>query len=149
MKLLDANVLLYAYNADAPEHSVCRQWVESAFNDPDEVVALPWQTILAFIRISTNPRAMSRPLTSEEACRKAGQWLVHPNVTTVGYGDRFFALLAEQLAVAKASGPLVTDAALAAVAIEQGATLCSTDGDFRRFPGLKLINPLAAARRSS
>lgn len=142
MKLLDANVLLYAYNADSPHHSVCRQWLESAFNDPGDVTALPWQTILAFVRISTNPRAMTRPLTGDEACRIVSQWLARPNVTTVEYGDRFWALLTAQITLAKVSGPLVTDAALAAVALEQGATLCSTDGDFRRFPGLKLIDPL-------
>jgi toxin-antitoxin system PIN domain toxin len=144
MKLLDANVLIYAYNADSPHHLPCRHWLESAFNDANEIVALPWQTILAFIRISTNPRAMTRPLASEAACRIVGQWLERPNVQTVEYGERFWALFLEQINVAKVSGPLVTDAALAAVTLEQGATLCTTDGDFRRFPGLKLIDPLQA-----
>ena len=142
MKILDANVLLYAYNSDAPQHPACRAWLESAFNDPDEIVALPWQTILAFARIATNPRAVSKPLASETACRIVSQWLAHPNVTTVGHGERFWQLFSEQVVKAKVSGPLMTDAALAAIALEQGATLYSTDADFRRFPGLKLVDPL-------
>lgn len=142
MKLLDANVLLYAYNADSPHHGECRAWLESAFNDPDEIVALPWQTILAFVRIATNPRAVSRPLTSEVACGIVNQWLSRRNVITVGYGERFWALFSEQVAEGKVSGPLMTDAALAALALEQGATLYSTDKDFRRFQALKLVDPL-------
>ena len=144
MKLLDANVLLYAYNADSPHHAACRAWLESALNDAEETVALPWQSILAFVRIATNPRAVNKPLTSETACAIARQWLEHPTVIAVGYGERFWPLFCEQVGEAKVSGPLVSDAALAAVALEQGATLCSTDKDFRRFAALKLIDPLQA-----
>jgi toxin-antitoxin system PIN domain toxin len=144
VKLLDANVLLYAYNADSAHHAVCRAWLESAFNDPEEIVALPWQTLLAFVRIATNPRAVRKPLASEAACEIVSQWLARPNVTTVGCGERFWPRFSEQVVKAKASGPLVTDAALAAVALEQGATLYSTDSDFRRFPGLKVVDPLHA-----
>lgn len=144
MKLLDANVLLYAYNADAPHHAAYRSWLESAFNDPDEIVALPWQTILAFVRIVTNRRAVSNPLTSETACKIVSRWLARANVITVGYGERFWQLFSEQVSAAKASGPLMTDAALAAIALEQGATLYSTDADFRRFPALKVVDPLHA-----
>jgi toxin-antitoxin system PIN domain toxin len=144
VKLLDANVLLYAYNADSPHHGACRAWLETAFNDLDEIVALPWQTILAFVRIATNPRAVSQPLTSDAACGIVNAWLSRPNVTTVGYGERFWALFSEQVAEGKVSGPLLTDAALAALALEQGATLYSTDKDFRRFPALKVVDPLHA-----
>jgi uncharacterized protein len=142
VKLLDANVLLYAYNVDSPHHEACRAWLESAFNDANEIIGLPWQTILAFVRIATNPRAVTQPLSSEAACGIVNQWLSRPNVTTVGYGDRFWALFSEQVAEGKVSGPLLTDAALAAIALEQGATLYSTDKDFRRFPALKLTDPL-------
>lgn len=89
MKLLDANVLLYAYNADSPHHAACRGWFESALNDTEETVALPWQSILAFVRIATNPRAVNKPLTSEAACGIVRHWLEHPNIIAVGYGDRF------------------------------------------------------------
>jgi hypothetical protein len=141
MKLLDANVLLYAYNRDSAHHEVCLAWLEEAFNAA-EPVALPWQTILAFIRISTNPRAQNRPLSGEEACRIVDQWLEHPNVTLVSAEEQFWPIFRDQMVEARVSGPLVTDAALASLALEHGAVLCSTDRDFRRFRGLKLIDPL-------
>jgi toxin-antitoxin system PIN domain toxin len=141
MKLLDANVLLYAYNRDSPHHEVCRVWLEESFNG-QEPLALPWQTLLAFIRIATNPRATSHPLTGEQACNIVGQWLAHPNVTVPTAAERFWPLLRELVVEAQVSGPLLTDAALAALALEHGATLCSTDRDFRRFRGLKLQDPL-------
>lgn len=141
MKLLDANVLLYAYNADSPHHDACREWLESAFND-EEAVALPWQTVLAFVRIATNPRAMRKPLPADTACAIVQLWLARPNVTVVGYGERFWEIFRHLVVEARVSGPLVSDAALAAVAIEQGAILYSTDRDFRRFPALKLVDPV-------
>ena len=145
MKLLDANVLLYAYNSDSPHHDRCRTWLEEAFNAP-EPIALPWQTLLAFIRIATNPRATARPLSSEHACNIVSGWLEHPNVTIVEAAERFWVLLRELIVEAQVTGPLLTDAALAALALEHGATLCSTDRDFRRFRGLKLIDPLEQHR---
>ncbi|MGH8209397.1 MAG: TA system VapC family ribonuclease toxin [Steroidobacteraceae bacterium] len=141
MKLLDANILLYAYNSDSSHHETCRTWLEQAFNAA-EPIALPWQTLLAFVRIATNPRASSRPLTSEQACNIVNQWLGHPNVMIVTAAERFWTLLRELIGEAQVSGPLVTDAALAALALEHGAVLCSTDRDFRRFRKLKLVDPL-------
>jgi toxin-antitoxin system PIN domain toxin len=140
MKLLDANILLYAYDKSSPHHDACRTWLESVFNNA-ETIALPWQTILAFVRISTNPRAVKTPLPSAQACDIVGTWLQRPNVVVVNAADRFWNILRQQILDAQVSGPLVTDAALAALAVEQGATLCSTDRDFRRFQGLKLIDP--------
>ena len=141
MKLLDANILLYAYDTSSNHHEICRAWLESAFN-ADEMIALPWQTILAFVRISTNPRAVKVPLSSANACAIVGTWLERPNVVVINAADRFWNILRQQILDAQVSGPLVTDAALAALAIEQGATLCSTARDFRRFQGLKLIDPI-------
>lgn len=146
MKLLDANILLYAYNHDSEHHDACRQWLEQAINGP-ETVALPWQTLLAFIRIATNPRAMKRPLSGAEACGIVQSWLAQPSVTILSPSDRYWDLLNGLVVEAKVSGPLVTDAALAALAIENGATLCSTDRDFRRFRGLKLLDPLVSPAR--
>jgi toxin-antitoxin system PIN domain toxin len=140
VKLLDANVLLYAYDSDSSHHRVCRSWLEAAFNS-DEIVALPWQTLVAFVRISTNSRATKKPLPSAEACNIVSSWLDQVNVSVIGAGDRFWELLKDQILEAQVTGPLVTDAALAALAIEHGATLCSVDRDFRRFRGLKLIDP--------
>ncbi len=140
MKLLDANILLYAYDSDSARHAVCRSWLEAAFNS-EETVALPWQTLLAFLRISTNSRATNKPLQSTEACEIISSWLHQVNVSVIGAGERFWELLQNQMREAQVTGPLVTDAALAALALEHGATLCSVDKDFRRFRGLKLIDP--------
>ena len=145
MKLLDANILLYAYNRDSAHHEVCRAWLEQAFNG-NEPLALPWQTLLAFIRIATNPRASNQPLSGEQACQIVGRWLEHPNVTMISADERFWSILRQQIVDAQVSGPLVTDAALAALALQHGATLCSTDRDFRRFRGLKLVDPMEEAR---
>jgi toxin-antitoxin system PIN domain toxin len=140
VKLLDVNVLLYGYDSDSSQHATCRPWLEAAFSS-DEPIALSWQTVLGFVRISTNSRAVKRPLSGAEACAIVGSWLTRPNVLVLEAGDRFWGIFQEQVAEAQASGPLVMDAALAALAIEQGATLCSTDRDFRRFRGLKLLDP--------
>jgi uncharacterized protein len=140
VKLIDANILLYAYDSDSHHHEVCRSWLEAAFNS-EEIVALPWQTLLAFVRISTNPRATKRPLQSTEACAIVSTWLDQVNVSVIGAGERFWEILKDQILEAQVTGPLVTDAALAALALEHGATLCSVDRDFRRFRGLRLIDP--------
>jgi toxin-antitoxin system PIN domain toxin len=97
--------------------------------------------LLAFVRISTNSRATKRPLPSAEACAIVSGWLDQANVSVIGAGDRLWTLLRDQILEAQVTGPLVTDAALAALALEHGATLCSVDRDFRRFRGLKLIDP--------
>jgi uncharacterized protein len=141
MKLLDANILLYAYDSSSSHHEICRAWLESAFN-AEEMIALPWQTILAFVRISTNSRAVKNPLSGANACAIVDTWLERPNVIVINAAERFWNILRQQILDAQVSGPLVTDAALAALAMEQGATLCSTDRDFRRFQGLKLFDPL-------
>jgi toxin-antitoxin system PIN domain toxin len=141
VKLLDANILLYAYNLDSPHHEACRSWLEAAFNGA-EPVALPWQTLLAFIRITTNPRAVAQPLAVSQACAIVDRWLQQPNVTTLAPAERFWPILREQLLEGRITGPLVTDAALAALTLDHGAVLCSTDLDFRRFRGLTLVDPL-------
>lgn len=140
MKLIDANILLYAYDSDSRHHAVCRSWLETAFNS-EEIVALPWQTLLAFLRISTNSRATKRPLQSAEACDIVSTWLDLANVTVIGAGERFWEILKNLMAEAQVAGQLITDAALAALALENGATLCSVDKDFRRFRDLQLLDP--------
>jgi toxin-antitoxin system PIN domain toxin len=144
VKLLDANILLYAYDSISTHHVVCRPWLDAALNS-EETVALPWQTLLAFVRIATNPRAVRQPLSGPDACRIVNSWLERPNVAVVGAGDRFWEIFQAHVSDAQVSGPLVTDAALAALAFEHGATVCSTDSDFRRFRGLKLLDPTRAA----
>jgi toxin-antitoxin system PIN domain toxin len=144
VKLLDANILLYAYDRSSPHHAICRPWLDEALNS-DEIVALPWQTLLAFVRIATNPRAVRQPLSGPEACGIISLWLERPNVAVIGAGERFWEIFQTQVSDAQVSGPLVTDAALATIALEHGATLCSTDRDFRRFEGLKLLDPSKTA----
>jgi uncharacterized protein len=141
VKLLDANILLYAYDSHCVQHAACRAWLETAFNT-EESIALPWQTLLAFVRIVTNPRAVRRPLSGSDACGIVDSWLQRPNVVILDAGERFWEIFQAQILEAQVSGPLVTDTALAALALEHGATLCSTDRDFRRFRGLKLLDPI-------
>ena len=114
--------------------------MEAVFNE-EETIALPWQTVLAFVRIATNSRAVCRPLTGSEACGIVDSWLKRPNVVVLDAGERFWEIFQVQMVEAHVSGPLVTDTALAALALELGAALCSTDRDFRRFRGLKLLDP--------
>jgi toxin-antitoxin system PIN domain toxin len=141
MILVDANLLLYAYNQDAPEHAAARSWLEVTLSAPTPF-GLSWQTILAFIRISTNKRAFPQPLSVQEATEIVAQWLDRPSVTILQPGERHWALLVGMLRVGQASGPLAMDAHLAALAVEHGATLYSTDRDFARFVGLNVANPL-------
>lgn len=141
MILVDANLLLYAYHAGAVQHPAAKRWFESALAGTD-LVGLSWSTILAFLRIGTNPRVFERPYSIEDATEVVSSWLGHPAVVIVRPGERYWEILRELLLEARAGATLVTDAALAALAIEHGATLCSTDRDFRRFRKLKLQNPL-------
>jgi toxin-antitoxin system PIN domain toxin len=141
VRLLDANILLYAYDSSSSHHATCRAWLEATLN-AEETVALPWQTTLAFVRIATNPRATRRPLSARAACAIVESWLTRPNVAVVGPGERFWEIFRTQVGEAQCSGPLVTDTALAAVALEIGAVLCSTDRDFRRFKDLRVLDPL-------
>lgn len=141
MILADANLLLYAYNTSAEQHSRARQWLEKVLPGP-QLFALSWQTITAFLRIGTNPRAFPHPFSITEATEIVSEWLERPSVTILLPGERHWAIMSGLLLQGQAYGPLVMDAHLAALAIEHGATLYSTDKDFSRFPALQVINPL-------
>lgn len=141
MILVDANLLLYAYDPDSREHEASRRWLEEALSGR-ELVRFPWLTLWAFIRLSTNPRVFVNPLSAAEAHAIVASWLQQPNAGVLEPGDRHLELLSGLLTDGQASGPLVTDAALAAIAIEHGATLCSTDRDFARFAALDWRNPM-------
>lgn len=142
MKLLDVNILLYVVNTDAAHHIGVRRWWETAI-DGDETIALPWVTLLGFLRIATNPKIFPQPLTPADAAARVTGWLSLGNVRAVGEKDRHWDLLRELLADAGTAGNLTTDAHLAALAIGHGATLVSCDSDFARFRGLRWQNPLA------
>ncbi len=142
MILIDANLLIYAYHAQSGNHVAARTWLESVLSG-SETVGMPWLSILAFLRITTHPRIYERPLAMAKARDIVASWLVRPQVHTIEAGANFFAVLSTLLGPAQVKGALVSDAALAALAIEHGGTLQTTDRDFARFPGLKWVNPLA------
>jgi len=139
--LVDANLLLYAYDSSSGQHQRARLWWEARLSEP-EPVRLAWATILAFVRIGTNPRALRAPLTIEEACGHVTTWLERPMVDLLEPTGRHLELLRRLLVQGQATANLVADAHLAALAIEHGATLCSSDEDFSRFRGLTWTNPI-------
>ena len=141
MTLVDANLLLYAYIPSSKYHEAARAWLETSFSNP-QPLGLSWVTLLAFVRISSNPRILERPLSIEEAIRVVSAWLARSNVTVLSPGERRWEVLQNLLVEGQAAGPLTTDAHLAALAIEHGDTLATADRDFARFPGVKLLNPL-------
>jgi uncharacterized protein len=142
LTLLDANILLYAYDRESAGHGRVRAWLETALSGQDSV-GLPWVSIWAFLRITTNPRLSERPLQAEEAMAIIGLLRAHPSVVLLNPGRRHERLLLEQMQSAGVRGRETADAVLAALAIEHGATLVSTNLGFRRFPELRWLNPLA------
>lgn len=142
MILADANLLLYAYNTDAPEHEQARAWLEASLSSQVHF-ALSWQTITAFIRISTNIRAFPQPLSTKEAVEIVTEWMERSNVIVLHAGERHWEIFSRLLDEGRMAGALVLDAHLAALAIEHGATLATTDRDFARFANLKTFNPVA------
>ncbi len=142
MIIPDANVLLYAYHAGASQHERARLWVEAAFSGT-EPVRLPWQSVNAFLRIATHARVFANPYTTDEAVAIVQSWFAAPAVALIEPGEAYWGIFSQLLVNAQVSGALVTDAALAAIAIEVGATLATSDRDFRRFDGLKLFDPVS------
>lgn len=142
MILVDANLLIYAFNSSAREHDKARAWLEEALSSP-ALVGLSWSTISAFLRITTSRAVFPEPLGSSEAVAIVDSWLARPMVVLVEPGPRYWELVKQLLVDSNSRGPLVADAMLAALAIENGATLATHDVDFRRFDGLKLFDPLA------
>jgi toxin-antitoxin system PIN domain toxin len=141
--LVDANLLLYAANHDAPEHQAARSWLDERLNGTVRV-GLPWPSLLGFVRIASNPAVLRRAVAPAAAWRQVRQWLACEIVWIPLPGTEHADVLFRLLDRPGMSSRLVPDAHLAALAIEHGLTLCSTDGDFARFPGLKWENPLAA-----
>lgn len=141
MILVDANLLIYAHVRSFTQHIRARSWLDARLTS-GEAVALPWASLIAFVRIVTNPRVFERPEPVADAWRQAEAWLDADAVWVPEPGERHRALLAGLLAIGGMRANLVPDAHLAAIAIEHGLLLCSTDGDFARFPGLRWQDPL-------
>ncbi len=141
MILLDANLLIYAVDADSAHHKPARRWLESALSG-DTRVGLPWIVVLAFIRITTRSGILRKPLAIEQAIGFIDEWLAQPYVSFVGPGDGHWPIFRNLIFAGGAAGNLTSDAHLAALAMEHGCEIASTDNDFRRFTGVKLVNPL-------
>lgn len=139
--LVDANILLYAVDEDSCFHVPARDWMTEALNGPKRV-ALPWQSLWAFVRIATNPRAVSNPLSPAEAWSHVVDWLEAPAAWVPSPGSGHRQILGSLLIDKDLRAGLVTDAALAAICIEYGLNIVSADSDFARFPEIARINPL-------
>ncbi len=135
---------MYAANRSAPEHELARRWLDARLSGTPRV-GLPWPSLLAFVRIVSNPAILRNAVTPAAAWRQVEDWLGCDAAWIPLPGPQHPAVLGTLLQVPFMSSRLVPDAHLAALAIEHGVTLCSTDGDFARFAGLKWANPLAAA----
>jgi uncharacterized protein len=139
--LVDANLLIYAVDADAPHHRQARAWLEDVLSSTTRI-GLAWIVILAFMRITTRPGLLRKPLPPEGALAFVDEWLDQPYVIAVGPGEHHWQILRNLLKTTGTAGNLVADAHLASLAIEQGAAIYSTDHDFKRFPGVEHVNPL-------
>lgn len=144
MILIDANLLIYAYVDTYRDHAKARDWLDDQING-DAPVGLPWDSLLAFMRIVTNPRIHAAPSRIDDACGQVEKWLGAETIWIPEPGARHAEILMRLLRDVGVGGKLVPDAHLAALAIEHGLTLCSTDTDFARFAGLRWVNPLASA----
>ncbi len=141
MILLDANILLYAVDATAPKHPVARSFLEQRLS-ATESTGFSWMALTAFIRIGTNSRVLLNPLTPEEAAGYVDGWLAQPCAVILEPTQSHWEVFRTLLVSGGVNGPLVMDAHIAALAIEHGATLFSSDGDFARFKELNWTNPL-------
>lgn len=142
MRLLDANLLVYAHDESAAEHAAARAWFERLLGDQARV-ALPWPSLLAFVRLVSNPLVVRAPVAPADAWARVAEWLTRDQVWIPEPGPQHADVLGRLLAAPGITSRLVPDAHLAALAIEHGLRLCSTDGDFAKFPDLTWENPLA------
>jgi uncharacterized protein len=139
--LLDAHLLLHAVHMRSERHEPAATWLAEQLNGASRV-GFPWQSINAFLRISTHPRAFQRPLDPGTAWERVADWLAAPVAWLPQPGPEYQRIFGELIRNHGVRGNLIPDAALAALAIEHGVTLASTDTDFARFPGLRWENPL-------
>jgi toxin-antitoxin system PIN domain toxin len=139
--LIDANLLIYAVNLDAHHHQRARGWLEDTLSGATSV-GLPWICLLAFLRVTTRPGILARPLRAEQALGFVASWLDQPFVAPVAPGRGHWPILRNLLRWTGTAGNLTSDAHVAALAIEYGAAVYSADHDFKRFPGVDHVNPL-------
>jgi toxin-antitoxin system PIN domain toxin len=140
VKILDLNVLIYGLDETAHHHRTARRFLTDAMGS-SETVGIPTAVAVGFVRLTTNPRVMVEPLEPATSIGIVTGWLARPNVISPGPTRRHFEILGELLAASGTAGNLVSDAHLAALAVEHGAELWSYDHDFARFPGLDWSSP--------
>ena len=141
MIVVDANLLIYAYDLDSAHHKKSLSWLEGVLSGV-EAAGLPWQSVSAFLRVVTNRRLSGMRVTVEQAVQVVEEWLQQPNVQILVPGDQHWSVLRRMILEGRASGPLVSDAQIAALTIEYGGVLYTADRYFARFPGLRWKNPL-------
>ncbi|MGI9036656.1 MAG: TA system VapC family ribonuclease toxin [Pyrinomonadaceae bacterium] len=141
MIISDANILIYAYNTDAVYHDKCKKWLGEQFSKP-EPFAFCWQTITAFLRITTTAKIFPEHFTQEEVRGFIGDWMTHQNTRILTPGARHWTIFERLLAETKIVGAKTMDAHLSALAIEHGVVLATADRDFSIFKGLKTFNPI-------
>ena len=140
MKVVDANVVVYAVNRDAPHHEAARRWLDDALSG-SETIGLPWLVIVAFLRLTTNRAILDVPLTATDALDIVDGWFSRPNAVVVEPTARHLAVLRGLLAIPGNPANQVNDAHIAALAVEHGADIVSFDRDFGRFPGVRVVVP--------
>jgi len=140
--LVDANLLVYAHVVEMRQHERARVWLDGQLNGAARV-GLPWATLVAFVRLVSNPRILKQPRTVVQGWRQVESWLGCSPAWIPPPAEQHREILGRLFALPGMNANLVPDAHLAALAIEHGLTLCSADTDFARFPGLKWENPLA------
>lgn len=139
--LVDANLLVYVHDRSSRFHERCREWLEQQLDGPRRV-GIPWPSIVAFVRLTTNPRVVAAPLSAQAAWRHVESWFSSPVAWRPVPTERHGQILGRYIVDLELTANLVTDAHLAALAVEHGLELCSNDSDFARFPGLRWHNPL-------
>jgi uncharacterized protein len=140
--LVDANLLLYAVDETSPQHQAALDWLTDQLNG-DRRVGLPWQSLGAFLRIATHPRAFADPMPAAAAWSVVEDWLAAPAAWLPSPEGRYASILGRLTARHALTGNLIPDGMLAALAVEHGLTICSTDTDFARFDEVAWTNPLA------
>jgi uncharacterized protein len=140
--VIDAKLLIYSYDLDSVYHKKSRSWLEEVLSGV-EAVGLPCQSVSAFLRVITNRRLSGLRVSLQQAVQVVDEWLQQPNVQVLVPADQHWSVLRQMILEGQASGPLVSDAEIAAITIEHGAVLHTADRDFARFPGLRWKNPLS------
>ena len=141
MIIPDLNLLIYAYSVTSPSHDAARRWWRELLNGAEEI-GVPWVVAAGFIRLATGPNVLDQPATTDQAIDTVEGWFALPHVAPLDPGPEHLALMRGALAAAGTGGDIVTDAHIAALALEHGAEVHSNDADFSRFPGVRWRNPL-------